>query len=147
MIPASKKQKQVIAILTKGDKDLKRSLVQNVTNDESKISTNDLTHTEANEIIYHLGGKPLVYDQWALFDKHNKQHRTILSLCMQYGWSKPSTNGKSSEVADLYQLSEWLKYGDKCPVHKPLKKMDTKELSKVILALEAMVKWKYNKRP
>lgn len=146
MIPASKKQKQVIAILVKGDKELKKALVQQITNDESKISTNDLTHAEANEIIYHLGGKPLTYEQWALFDKNNKQHKTVLSLCMQYGWSLTPTTGKSIEIADLFKLSEWLKTGEKCPVNKPLKKMNAKELSKIILALEAMVKWKYRKR-
>ncbi|HZW63610.1 MAG TPA: hypothetical protein VFF15_08220 [Flavobacteriaceae bacterium] len=143
MIPVSKDQKRRIAILVKGDKELKQVLVQQVTGDEAKTSTNDLTHAQANQIISKLGGKPFYYDNWALFDKNNKQHLNILSLAMQYGWSIPHpTRG---EIADLGRLSEWLKHDKKCPVHNKLINMMPNELSKIIHALEQMIKWKYKK--
>lgn len=141
MISATKKQKQIIAILTKGDKEQKKSLVQLYTGDIAKTSTNDLTHFQANQIIQRLGGKPIAYGNWAFFDKSNQQHRQILSLCIQYGWS--NTSGKHSEVANLNRLDNWLRTDKRCPVAKPLKQMIPQELSKIIVALEGMIKWKY----
>lgn len=143
MLKASKSQKQRIAILTKGDKDLKKMLVQQVTGDASITSTNQLTHSQANQIIHQLGGKPIVYDNWAYFDKTKPSHMQILSLCIQYGWSVPHpTRG---EIADLGKLSEWLKSDPKCPVHRRLKDMSPDQVSKIIVALEAMIDWKFKK--
>jgi len=142
MLKADKKQKQILAILTKGDKELKKLLVQQACEDETKTSTNDLTHAQANRIIVHLGGKPVYYDNWALFDKTKASHRQILSLCIQYGWSVPHPT--RDEVADIGALSEWLK-SDRSPVRKKLKEMNTHEVSKVISALEFMVNKKYRK--
>jgi len=144
MLKADKTQKQRIAMLVKGDKELKKLLVQQATGDASKTSTNDLSHAQANSILQHFGQKPVVYDNWAFFDKDNQTHRQILSLCMQYGWSQP--HATFGEIADLGKLSEWLKADKKCPVHKKLKDMDSQELSKIIVALEGMVRWKYKKR-
>lgn len=143
MLKADKLQKQRIAILVKGDKELKKVLVQQATGDVSKTSTNDLTHAQANQIIQHLGQKPVVYDNWAHFNKDNKQHRNILSLAMQYGWSVPHPT--LGEIANLGRLSEWLKEDKRCPVHKKLKDMQPEELSKIIYALEKMIKWKFKK--
>lgn len=140
MLKADKKQKQLLAILTRGDKELKKLLVQQACQDESKTSTNDLTHAQANQLIVHLGGKPVYYDNWALFDKTKASHRQILSLCIQYGWSVP--HATRDEVADLGRLSEWLK-SERSPVNKKLKDMTPQEVSKVISALENMVNKKY----
>jgi hypothetical protein len=140
MLKADKAQKQRIAILVKGDKDLKKALVQQTTGNESKTSTNDLTHAQANRIIQHLGGKPIVYENWAYFDNNKASHRQMLSLCMQYGWSTPHpTRG---EIANLGALSEWLK-SKRSPVNKKLQDMTPNEVSKIITALEGMVKSKY----
>ena len=134
MIPASKQQKQRIAILTKGDKELKEAFVVQQTGDNSKKSTNDLTHNQANDIIQQLGGKPFVYDNWAFFDKHRNSHMKIISEAMNYGMIQP--HPRYGEICDLGRLSEWLK--NQAPVKKPIKDMTTNEISKTISALEKM---------
>jgi hypothetical protein len=79
-------------------------------------------------------------ENWGLFDNNNQQHKTILSLLRQAQWTVP--NGRWGEVADINRLSEFLK-SDKSPVKKPLKKMESKEVSIIIVALEGIVKSKY----
>ncbi|WP_286913088.1 hypothetical protein [Flavobacterium sp. UBA4197] len=74
-------------------------------------------------------------DNWAIFNPKNKQHKYILSLCIQKGWGVE--NDRYGEIADLDRLSNWLK-SDKSPVRKPLKKMSSLEVSKIISALEIM---------
>lgn len=84
---------------------------------------------------------------WSYFDPKNKKHRYILSLCIQYGWSKSHpTTGR--EVADLGSLDRWLRGKSKTgqsPVKLPLNEMIRQELSKVITALEKMVAKKHAK--
>ncbi len=140
MILASKNQKQAIAILTKNDKELKAAMVVAQTLDPKKTSTNNLTHDQANNIIEQLGGKPLLYDNWAFYDKSKKSHKYILSLAIQYGWLVK--HDKYGEVADLCKISEWLK-SEKSPVKIPLQKMTPVQVSKVITALENMVSKHY----
>lgn len=79
---------------------------------------------------------------WGYFDSKNKQHRTILALMRQAAWV--TSNEKHGEVPDTQKLSSFLK-SNKSPVKKPLKDMTPKELSKIITALEGVVKHKYNK--
>jgi hypothetical protein len=134
MIPASSKQKKLIAILTKNDKELKAAFVVQQTQDFTKSSTNDLTHKQANNIIQELGGKPLVYDNWAFFDKNITSQMKIISAAMDYGMTVP--HPRYTEICDLGRLSEWLK--NQGPVKKPIKKMTPKEISKTIVALESM---------
>ncbi len=140
MILASKKQKQVIAILTKNDKRYKSELVISETKDPKRNSTNDLTHAQANHIISMLGGRPLKYDNWAYYDKTKQSHLYILSLSIQFGWF--IVDERYGEIADLQKLSEWLK-SDKSPVKMPIKEMAPEQISKVIFALESMVDNKY----
>ena len=140
MILASKKQKQIIAILTKNDKEYKSELVISETKDPEKNSTNDLTYAQANHIISMLGGKPLKYDNWAYYDKTKRSHLYILSLSIQYGWF--IVDERHGEIADLQKLSEWLK-SNKSPVKMPIKEMAPEQISKVIFALESMVDDKY----
>ena len=85
---------------------------------------------------------------WSYFDPKNGKHMYILSLCIQYGWAKdhPKTGKR---VADLGRLDRWLKGRDKngqSPVQKPLSEMSIFELSKVIGALENMVKGQFDGR-
>jgi len=86
------------------------------------------------------GGRTNGNSNWGLFDKNNQQHKTILSLLRQAQWVVP--NGKWGEVPDINRLSEFLK-SDKSPIQKPLKKMEPHEVSKIIVALEGIVKSKY----
>lgn len=136
MLKADNLQKAKIAMHVKGDKELKKALVAQFSGSPEKTSTKDLTHAQANQLLQHLGIKPVVYDNWAFFDKYNRSHNYIISLAIQNGWSIP--HKVHGEVADLGRLSEWLK-SKKAPVRKPLKKMDTRELSRTISALESMI--------
>jgi hypothetical protein len=79
-------------------------------------------------------------ENWAIFDKTNTQHKTILSLLRQAQWVVP--HPRHGEVADLARLSTFLK-SDKSPIKKPLKAMTDKETSKLIQALKGIVKSKY----
>lgn len=141
---ANKLQKQYIYKLCGYRKDLKEEYVQWATNDNNKISTNDLTFEQANKIIKQLKGSMIKYDNWAYFDKNNQQHKYIISLLYQIGWTTGSE--RYGRIADLERFSEFLK-SEKSPVRKKLKSMQTNELSKIINALESMLdkRWKKNR--
>lgn len=79
-------------------------------------------------------------ENWAIFDKTNTQHKTILSLLRQAQWVVP--HPRHGEVADLARLSAFLK-SNKSPINKPLKSMTTEETSKIIQALKGIIKSKY----
>jgi hypothetical protein len=143
MTLADAKQKQIIAILTKGDKDFKRELVVDQTKDSMKSSTSDLTFAQANDIILKLGGTPVV-NQWTKFNYNKKTHMNILSLLMQLGWQFYD-HEKSRNFADTSKLAHWLQ--TKAPVKKPLNDMSHNELSKTIYALENMLKKDLKKTP
>lgn len=136
MILADAKQKQILAILTRGDKDFKAQLVVNMTQDPQKHSTNDLTFAQANAIIRQLGGSP-VPNKWASFDHNKASHRNIMSLLMQLGWQFYATDA-GRYYADMNKFGGWLQ--TKSPVNKPLIDMQNHEVSKVIFALENMLK-------
>lgn len=136
---ATKTQKKQIAILTRGDRDLKKEMVQAITGG-SKASTNDLSFEQANDLIKQLGAVPMAEENWAFFDKNSASHKYILSLCIQYGWSNPHPS--QGRVANLQKLSQWLK-SEKSPVRKKLMDMTAPELSRIITALENMVYKKY----
>ena len=137
---ATKKQKQIIAINTP-TKDIKEEWVQWATNDNNKTSTNDLTFEQANKLLMQLGLKPHKPEYYAVFDTKNTKHRVILSLMRQAQWVKP--NHKHGEVADMDRLDNYLKNDKRCPVQKPLQQMNDKELEKLIIALNGIVKSKY----
>lgn len=104
-------------------------------------STKDLTKLQAIQLTQALKGEKVTENQsFALFDKNNSQHRTILSRCHELGWVV-SQGGRV--IADLNRLGGFLisKYS---PVQKALSEMTKQELSKVIFALENMLKKKYN---
>lgn len=79
-------------------------------------------------------------ENWAMFDKNNTQHKTILSLLRQAQWVV--SHPRHGEVADLARLSTFLK-SNKSPINKPLKSMTPEETSKIIEALKGIVKSKY----
>jgi hypothetical protein len=77
---------------------------------------------------------------WGKFDNSNGKHRNILSLLRQVRWVTP--HHKLGEVADISRFGAWLQ-SDKSPVKKPLMKMESEEVSKVIVALEGILKGLY----
>lgn len=86
------------------------------------------------------GGRGHSKSNWGLFDKNNQQHKTLLSQLRTLQWVVPDE--KWGEVADLSRLSDFLK-SDKSPVNKPLKKMETDEVSKIIECFKSMVRKMY----
>lgn len=77
---------------------------------------------------------------WGIFDKNNQQHKTILSQMRTLQWT--TNHERWGEVADINRLSDFLK-SDKSPVKKPLKDMETAEVSKIIECFKSMVTKKY----
>lgn len=121
----------------KTDKDQKQFIVTQFTGDLAKRSTKDLSFDQANQMIERFGGTPLYYDNWAIIDFKNSQHKYIYSLLMQHGWTFYS-HKLNRTLADLQRLSEFLK-SYRSPVQKKLKAMTKKECSKIITALENIV--------
>ena len=70
---------------------------------------------------------------WGAFDKKKQQHRYILSLLYQLGWKTEAGYG------DIDRLGGWLQ-SERSPVQKPLLDMDKSETSRIISAMEGMVK-------
>lgn len=99
-------------------------------------STIDLTEAEYEYLIDLLTGIDNRY--FASFDKLNKRHMKILSLCRELDWVDPIKN-----KVDTQRLGSWIK-SKRCPVSGVrLIKMTNPEISKVIKALENMVKSKW----
>lgn len=108
------------------------------TGEGSAIENYNSPKTQLQKIVQ--GGRTHSKSNWGLFDNNNQQHKAILSQLRTLQWVVP--NGRWGEVADLNRLSDFLK-SDKSPVNKPLKDMDTKELSTMISCFESMVTKKY----
>lgn len=145
---ATKEQKIAIRRNCKFDVNIKEELVQWATADLTKTSLNDLSYEEAAKILSFQEGRDAGFESlshqmegnWGVFDKTNRKHTYILSLCFQLGMVKEV---KGRDVADIVALGQWLK-SNRSPVQKPLKQMNALELSKVIGAMEKMVqkRWK-----
>ena len=132
---ATKQQKTLIHI-NAPTRDLKEEYVQYVTEDNNKISTNDLTFDQANFILEKfLGLTPHKARFLAVFDKNNPRHKKILSILIEMRWRTWSAKYQKY-LANMDKLNEWM-HSDKCPVKgKALTKMNDEELSKIIFALE-----------
>lgn len=98
------------------------------------VTAKELTMHQADQL------KKKLVTNWANFNIDNQQHKYILSLMRQMGWTTP--NDKYGEVADMARLSDFLK-SKKTPVPKPLQDMGTREISKLICCLESMITKKY----
>jgi len=122
------------------DKEAKESVVFGYSKDPERVSTKKLTFQEMNQLIKDFGGKPHKYEHWAIFDSQNKQHRLIMSLLQQIGWTTTLPSGRLG--ADMLRFSEFLK-SDKSPVNKRLKDMEPKELTTMINCLQGILKKYY----
>lgn len=142
---ANAKQKQLIHMNTP-TRDIKEEFVQWATGSVEKTSCNDLSFDQANRILEQLGCPPQSPRRgevgWGRFDKDNRQHRYILSLLRQIGWTK--TSDRYGQIADMERFGQWLQ-SKRSPVQKPLKKMNGNELTKVINALGSMTVKKWSK--
>lgn len=103
-------------------------------------STKDLSSIEAEELLYFLNVGKVKKENWGAFDLQNVKHKVILSLLYTADWVKE--HPRHGEVPDTDRLSDFLK-SSKSPVQKPLKKMNKKELEKIIQALNGIVNSTY----
>lgn len=143
---ATKQQKFRIRKNCGFDTGVKEELVQWATEDNDKTSLNDLSYEQAEKILSAQDGNrrqgtgKKYIDEWEEFDCNNKQHNTIQSLLWQLNIVHEV---KGRDVADFTRFAAWLK-SSRSPVQKPLMQMTTLEVSKIIGALNNMVKkqWK-----
>lgn len=128
----------------KYNEDIKAEWVQWATADSSKTSLRSISFREAMQIIHQQEGKaPLLEgfgEAWGKFDAHNEQHRYIMSLLRQANITVQHT--KYGEIADMYGWFARFLKSKRCPVQMPLLKMQPKEVSKIITALEGVAVWK-----
>lgn len=135
-------QKKQLMRLLRYDEQAKEEVVVSITGHPDRHSLSDLSFGDANALIEKLGGKPSVDYEWAHFDKFNKQHSYVLSLCVQAGWT--TMHPRYGYVADLRRLSDFLK-SERSPVQKPLRSMTKAEVSRIIYALERVTIHKNSK--
>ena len=134
--------KQIFKLLPKKaatDKEIRADFVASFT-DGRTDSVKELTRDEADLMICTLSGS---YSHFAAFDKNNKQHMAVLNLCYELGWT--SFNKRlNRHTADLGKLGAFIS-SKKSPVRKPLMEMTKQEVSKLIYALENILKYNYSK--
>ena len=100
-------------------------------------SSKELTEGEFFELLDWLKYN---YAKEAYFDGYNTQHLSLLAKCHELGWVRED----NPKIPDLGRLGRFL-LSKRCPIQKPLKEMTTKEVSKVIGALEKIIKKRYVK--
>ena len=132
---STSQQRIQLAKLTGYNAELKADLVFQITQDKKRVSTTDLTVSQAQQIINKLT------THWGKFDFSRKDHRKILSLIQQAGHTKFSPK-HDKDVADIDWFSNFLK-SVRAPVKKPLLEMAGSEVNKTIIALEGIVKSRY----
>ncbi|WP_423912483.1 hypothetical protein [Capnocytophaga gingivalis] len=101
-------------------------------------TSKELKEIEAFEILDYLGYN---YGFAAHFDSHNTQHLSLLAKCHELGWVQED----NPRIPDLQQLGKFL-LSKRCPIQKPLMEMTTREVSKVIGALEKIIEKRYEKK-
>lgn len=101
-------------------------------------SVKDLNSVQADDLIHFFNtGKEPDNSSWGRFDNHNSKHKAVLSRCHTLGWIDEETG-----FVDLHRLGGWLK-SNRSPVPKPLREMESFEISKIIKALDNMIGDKY----
>lgn len=121
----------------------KNEWVQWVTGDVNRTSLKSITQEQAVKIIRAQEGSEALnptQENWGNFDYKKSSHRVILALMHQAQWI--TKHPEKGEIADLNRLDGFLK-SEKSPVQKPLLKMDDKEVQKLIVALNRIVKSTY----
>lgn len=132
------KQIQTICATRFNDRDERLYFMSNFF-DQQLSSTKDLTEIQADELIYYLRTGILPTNRsWGFFNLKDGQHRALISRCHTLGW----VDAEKRHIVDINRLGGWLK-SKRSPVQKPLKKMTATEVSKVIAALDSMIKKQY----
>lgn len=113
----------------------------NILNGQGVESTLDLSEKQLDGLNWWLESQLKYVElkdyQFATFNLSNKQHKYILSLCQEYGWTVYDEKRKRT-IADLNKLGKWIRHSSQCK--KPLQQQTTKELQTTVYAFEQMVK-------
>ena len=129
--------------------DTKDEWVQWTTGDVNRTSLKSITQEQAIKIMKaQTGISPLtpkggtfeVWEAWGYFDSNNKQHSYIRVLLRNANVVVKSQ--KWGEIADMEGWFNKFLHSARSPVQKPLKSMTTREVSKIITALEGVAIWK-----
>lgn len=134
--------KQIFTVLPeefKQNKEMREGFIADFT-DGRTTSTKELTEKEADSLISVLKGD---YTHFAKFDRNNSKHRAILNICYDLDWTIFNER-LNRNVADLRILGSFIA-GKKSPVRKPLLEMTSQECSKLITALEGILRTNYRK--
>lgn len=136
---ATKQQKIDIRRNCDWKEDIKEEWVQWVTADITKTSLNDLTFEQADKILKQQLGADGDAAKFQKFDYKNTQHKYILSMLHQLGWTKEV---KGSKVGDMVAFGHWLQ--TRSPIKLPLTEMRPNQTQKVIYAFEQVVKHQFS---
>jgi hypothetical protein len=77
---------------------------------------------------------------FALFDRDNRQHRYLLSLCQQMNWIIWDAH-RERYLADLQRLGHWIR--TRTESKKPLLEQNKQELERTIYQFEQMLSKQY----
>lgn len=114
---------------------------QNILSGYGADSTTQLLEAQLDQLITYLESEVqygnLKDYQWALFSLDNSQHKYILSLCQEHGWTVYDEK-RQRTIADLRRLGAWIR--NRAKIKKPLRQQSKKELQTTIYQLEQMVK-------
>ena len=129
----------ILPVEIKDDTEAKAQLISQFTGSEQKRSTKDLTSIQATELIQFLSTHNMpCMARYAYFDKTNKQHRYLLSMSIQLGWSKLH---RGKVIADLERLGSWIyKVGY---LHIPLLEYKPEDLSRLVYQFEQVLQNSY----
>jgi len=131
-----------------GIRNMKEQMVMEASQGRT-ASIKELSHLEAVELIRHLSNLEAEQNQAeGNADKANKQRRRILSICYQMPPEKGFVKYDASagkHTVDLERLDKFL-CSPRSIYKKPLQKHSTKELSRVIVQMEGMLKGYLNSK-
>ena len=114
---------------------------RNILNGQGVESTLDLDEMQLDGLISwldcQLQWSELKDYQFATFNFNNHQHRYLLSMCQEYGWTV-FDHKRGRTIADLSKLGGWIRSSSQCK--KPLQQQTGKELQTTVYQFEQMVK-------
>lgn len=138
MIEANEIKKRIYGKLEGlGMKDEKENIVFSFTAGRTS-HLSDCNEEELLSLLEKLGGHVSNTDniQYGRFNRDNKQHMYLLSMCQQLGWI--TFNHKlGRNVADISRLGRWVK--NFASVKKPLLEQTPQELQQTVYQMEQML--------
>ncbi|OGX23353.1 MAG: hypothetical protein A3K54_00110 [Omnitrophica WOR_2 bacterium RBG_13_44_8] len=126
-----------------GLKDEKENIVFSFTSGRTS-HLSDMEPEELISLLDRLSGNINNNDylNYGKFDKNNKQHTYLLSMCMQLGWTVFNKNVQRN-VADIVRLGRFIMHFG--AIKKPLIEQSKQELQTTVYQFEQMVSKHFKK--